>query len=207
MNPSDLAREVNLPTPTVHRIVSGKSTRPYRSSLEPIANYFSLRVEQLLGEESLPVRIDKESALATENKIKIIPVISWEEVHSLNEAKTNSTKKIAAIGNMSNDCFSLLMNDHSMEPLFPVKTILIFDPDRKPIDRSYILVKLENIKIPVFRQLLIDADYKYLKPLNPDLNTYKMRLLTEKDSIIACLQESRINHNLEDTNNKEVLSL
>ena len=48
--------------------------------------------------------------------------------------------------------------------------------------------------MPVFRQLLIDVEHQYLKPLNPDLNAYQMRLLNDKDKITAVLIESRINY-------------
>lgn len=200
LSPSELARETDLPVPTVHRLVTGKSTRPYLSSLKPIADYFLLNVKQLLGEEPIPeLEWEKsESKLPISDRIKAIPIITWEAANNLKVAMEQSNKKIAATGNISEQCFALLMNDHSMEPIFPKNTILIFDPLRTPADRSYVLVKLEGKLDPVFRQLLIDVDYKYLKPLNPDLNTYKMRLLAENDQIIACLFESRTNHQSED---------
>ena len=78
-----------------------------------------------------------------------------------------------------------------MEPLFPYSSMLIFDPEKPFKDRSYVLVQLNETNTPVFRQLLIDLDQKYLKPLNPDLNVFKMRLIGEKDKIIATLVEAR----------------
>jgi transcriptional regulator with XRE-family HTH domain len=59
MKPVDLARELNMPQPTIHRLVTGKSTRPYKSSLEPIAKYFDVTVDQLIGED--PRLIDWET--------------------------------------------------------------------------------------------------------------------------------------------------
>lgn len=69
--------------------------------------------------------------------------------------------------------------------------MLLFDPNKPFKDRSFVLVQLQEAEDPVFRQLIIDLDQKYLKPLNPDLNAFKMRLVKEKDNIIATLVEAR----------------
>ena len=47
MKPMDLARELDIPQPTIHRIVSGKSTCPHERSLIPIADFFNISVEDL----------------------------------------------------------------------------------------------------------------------------------------------------------------
>lgn len=86
------------------------------------------------------------------------------------------------------------MPDYSMEPLFPKGAILIFDPHLTATDRSFVRVKLGKSDTLTFRQILIDVDHKYLKPQNPDLTTYQMRLLNSDDEIIATLFGSRVNH-------------
>lgn len=199
IKPADLSREINLPPPTIHRLITGKSGRPHQSSLEPIASYFSITIDQLLGEEPLPNAVGNNSAsLPTASMIQTIPILMWDSVISQKINNTEHGKFIATTGNISNESFALIMNDHSMEPLFPRRSILLFDPKRKQTDRSYVLIKLNDKNILIFRQLLIDVDQQYLKPLNPDLSTYKMRLLDEKDLIIGCLFESRINHEPEE---------
>ncbi len=47
LKPADLAREVNIPPPTIHRLITGKSTRPYESSLKPIAKFFQFQLNSL----------------------------------------------------------------------------------------------------------------------------------------------------------------
>lgn len=193
MKPVDLARELNIPQPTIHRIVTGKSTRPYRSSLEPIAEYFSLNVDQLLGEEPLPADFSEsnKNQTLTINKVKYIHLVPWENPSNVTNTSYDNDEKIPFLGNISDKGFATIMPDSSMEPVFPRNSILIFDSDKTPKDRSYVLVQLHDTKTPVFRQLLVDLDHKYLKPLNPDLNTFKMRLLGENDKIYAVLVEAR----------------
>ncbi len=190
MNAAALAREVDIPSPTIHRLVKGKSTRPYRSSLEPIAKYFSLSVDQLIGSVPIPSDPPFNTLPAKDKKIIEIPLIEWKDLASLNQ--TNIVEKtIAAMNDLAQECFAVALNDSSMEPQFSKGTILIFDPTKTPTDRSYILVKLTEKDLYVFRQLLIDAEHKFIKPLNPDLMASQMRILDKKDDIIGTLVEAR----------------
>ncbi len=185
IKPADLARGVDLPLSTIHRIVTGKSTRPHASSLELIADYFELEVSQLLGEKPMPG--EQEMELSGIN-IKKIPLVSWNDL--INAEKSNFLY-IPFIGNISNQGFATVMPDTSMSPFIRKNSVLIFDPNIEPFDRSCVLVKIEGANNYVVRELLIDIKHKYLKPLNPDLSTFKMQLLEDKDVIVACLIESR----------------
>jgi SOS-response transcriptional repressor LexA len=187
MKPTELARELEIPQPTIHRLVTGKSTRPYKSSLEPIAKFFSVSVDELVGEEDSETIWPLEQSTA----IKRIPIIKWAELKIEKTLYKNEKNYVLSFGNLSDYAFATLMEDSSMEPLFPKGTLLILDPDRKPKDRSYVVVGLEETETFIFRQLLIDADDQYLKPLNPDSNIFKTRLIQKKDHVIGVLVESR----------------
>ncbi len=183
INSTELAHAVDLPQPTVHRLVTGKSTRPYRSSLEPIADYFSISVDQLIGEKPLPV----ESAL----KITQVPFVAWSNLDT--QDVDLSYPPIPFVGTISSNGFATTMPDNSMEPLIPKRSLLILDPELKPIDRSYILVQLDEDKQTILRELLIDGEHQFLKPLNSNLNSFKMKLLSQNDKFLACLLEIRHN--------------
>lgn len=190
MKAIDLAREVNLPPPTIHRLITGKSTRPYKSSLLPIANYFSVNVEQLLGEEPLQNQTGHDKSLNS-SVLHYLPLVPWGRLSNLETVNLNSFEKLPFIGAISNNAFASIIQDSSMSPVFSQGSVLIFDPNVVPRDRSYVLVQLDKSDQLVFRQLLIDLDQKYLKPLNPDLNRFKMRLLSNKDKIVGTLIEAR----------------
>ncbi len=72
-----------------------------------------------------------------------------------------------------------------MDPVFPKNTILIADPDKSPKDRSYVIAKLANINIAIFRQLLIDVEDRYLKALSPDFERYRMTRLNDGDEVLS----------------------
>ncbi len=194
MKPVDLSRKLSIPQPTIHRLITGKSTRPYKSSLQPIADFFSLTVEQLLGEEKLVNNDRSAGSSLAHNNIKAIPLIPWKLLGTFEKTQVLSDKQIAVNYAISDKSFALIMPDSSMEPLFPTQSILIFDPMVTAHDRSYVLVKLHSVEKYVFRQLLIDVGHQYIKSLNPDLSSSKLHLLNKKDEIMACLVESRNNY-------------
>ena len=136
LKPTELARELNIPQPTIHRLVTGKSTRPYKSSLEPIAKFFSVSVDELVGEENSETIWPLDHSAA----IKKIPIIQWDELKSEKTFYKNEKNYVLSLGELSDYAFATLMEDSSMEPLFPKGTLLILDPDKKPKDRSYVVV-------------------------------------------------------------------
>lgn len=188
IKPIELARELNIPQPTMHRIVSGKSPNPHSGSIKPIADYFNLTVEQLKGIAPLPDSLF-DNPLAKKHLIEI-PLIEWQDLPNLKNPDLKK-KSIAAMADLSPDCFAVYMNDSSMEPHFVKGSILIFDPHKAPTDRSYPLIKRGSTNLYTFRQIIVDAEYQFLKPLNPDLMSTQMRLLDEHDEVIGVLVEAR----------------
>src|SRR5438045_1634384 len=54
MSGSELAKRTGLPISTVNRILAGSVSDPRISTLKPLANYFGITVDQLLGYTALP---------------------------------------------------------------------------------------------------------------------------------------------------------
>lgn len=59
-----LATKLNLPTPTVHRLLIGDVQDPRLSTMLLIADYFEITLEQLIGRHSL----NKKSSLKHQKK-------------------------------------------------------------------------------------------------------------------------------------------
>jgi len=198
---TQLARLADIPQQTLQRIVTETSPRPHESTLKNIADYFGISIKQLKGEEQLPKEffptVGFEDILV--KKSIYVPLLTWDQLKELGKINKRIEKnEVSAFDNMitislcfNEQCFGLIMNDSSMDPYFPEDSILVIDPNKDIKDRSFALVKLEEEKIFLFRQVLLDGRYKYLKPINPDLNSFKMRLLSDKDEIIGVLVEAR----------------
>jgi len=180
---AELARRINLPQPTVHRIATGACEHPHLSSLEPIAHFFSITIDQLKGQEPIS-RLDRSSK---------VTLLSWEEAlfwpDNKNELKI--CELILTDAAVGKNGFALKIKDASMDPVFPKNTILIGDPEKQARDRSYVIAKLYNHPEVIFRQLLMDAGDHYLKPLSPDFEQYKMTNLTNNDKILSVIVQAK----------------
>lgn len=182
---SELARRIELPQPTVQRIAAGVCENPHISSLKPIAEYFSITIDQLKGLEPIP-RFDKLSKL---------PLITWAEATYWNKKyETGTNEYVMADVKVSNYAYGLKVFDGAMDPIFPRETILIVDPAVIPKDRSYVIALNKSADIPVFRQLIVNGPDRFLKPLSPDTDIYKMTRLKDSDNILATIVQARRNY-------------
>jgi transcriptional regulator with XRE-family HTH domain len=178
ITPTDLAKALDMPVPTIHRIVTGRTTRPHEKSIRAISSYFGIPTNELTED-------DKHTP--STNKIRDVPLLEWEMLGT--DIKTIKNK--IAVGGVSDKAFAAIMPDHSMEPMIEKDSILIFDPQVDSTDRSYVLVKLLEPNVYVLRQLLIDLENSFIKSLNNDIGAKSLRLLTNNDAIIARLVEIR----------------
>lgn len=194
---TELARRIGLKQPTVHRIVEGVSPSPHQSSLGPLADFFSISVEQLRGDEPLPWSLYDTWGLHGQDMIPV-PVISWEDaVHwpeNFDDTKSLRSESILMPRPIHENVFALVMEDSSMSPQFPKGTVLVIDPTRSYKDRSYVLLKMKDHHRAVFRQLLLDARQYYLKCLSPDLDGVRAEPLKEDIKICGTLIQARLNY-------------
>ncbi len=178
-NEANLARKTGIPQPTLHRILSGATKSPRGSSLAPIANFFSITINQLIGLDELP-----EDRVAGTHNSRIygwtsIPIIAWQKVAIWNKFKqklqqTNWKNWTSTDLSVSDSTFALLVETDAMSPTFNEDTILIIDPFVKAKNRDYVIVSSRGKNDTTFRQLLIDGDTQYLKPINADFLTMTM---------------------------------
>ncbi len=195
---AELARQVNLPQPTVHRIVTGVSPNPHMGSLVPIAEFFNLTVEQLRGLHPIPNFDNIGSPMQRVTGWRQLPVITlaqayhWppeseEERHKmLLQLSTYTDAKVAQAS------FATTVNDASMEPYFPEGSLLVIDCESKPNDRDFVLAKLEGASEAVCRQILVNGGDTYLRPLSPELQALPMTKATD-DMLIGRIAQSRHN--------------
>ncbi len=192
----DLARLAHVPQPTVQRIVAGTTPNPHLASLLPIAKFFGLTIEQLKGLEPIP-GFEPHNVNPAFAHLKEVPLISWQEafdwVNKMNDFPLKANKTLAVDIPVSSSAFAVTLQDSSMLPVFTKGTQLIIDPDKKAHDRSFVVASLKDQPEAVFRQLLIDAKHRYLKPLSPDLEQFKMISLGEEDKICGVLVQARKN--------------
>lgn len=186
---AELARQVGIPQPTLHRMVTGVSPNPHKSSLEPLAEFFNITPDQLKGKE--PITYLEQDVQLPAGYTRV-PIVAWEQVREyLAGDEVEIAENVLCDAPLNGQGFALNMHDSSMDPMFPKDTTLIFDSARTFEDRNFVLVYLAKEKQLVFRQLLVDGGYFYLKPLNPDLTQFPMKLLDEDDQKLGVLVQAK----------------
>ena len=95
---------------------------------------------------------------------------------------------------LSSKAFALLVEDDEMFPLFPMHSILVFEPKWQPQHVSYILVKLTNNKSPVVKQLLIEKKQNLLLSVSPLAKKKDTLLLNPSDKVMATLAQVQFSH-------------
>lgn len=174
LSESELARRCQVGQPVIHRILSGETDNPRVATLSLIANYFSLSISQLIGDQPLPNnRLPGTHNLAPQ-ALTLLPIISWETVLTwpceLASPQMTSTDLL-----ISPEGFALSIKDSTMMPRFSEGSLLITDPNRHAIHRDFVIAQVKDQHQAIFRQLLIDGTDFYLKPLNADYKTQHYR--------------------------------
>lgn len=104
-----------------------------------------------------------------------VPFISWQDAQQWfmtpgsNFNKPYSNYIITHV-QVSPQAFALRVEGDSMEaahgPSFPHGAIVVFDPEQAAINNSFVLAKQSANSQLMFKQLVIDGNRRYLKPLN-----------------------------------------
>lgn len=180
---TELARQVNLPQPTVHRIAAGVCEHPHLSSLKPLAEYFGISVEQLKGHDHIPWL----------DRIARVPLITWKDALAWPRKKEGTEQREAVLTDaaVSATAYALKVADSSMDPVFPRNSTIIVDPERDYKDRSLVIVKMGAHPEAVFRQVRLDAGAVYLKALSPDFDQFKMAKLSAQDKVVGVVVQSK----------------
>lgn len=161
-----LHKNTGVPLATLKRLQSDPSANPTISTLIPIANFFNINVNQLIGLEPLVER-NTGYKLNIKNWSKI-PLIGWEDV--LNWPASNVEEKYFILSDLDAgpNTYALEVEEDDWAN-FMKKSILIIDPDLKPEHKDYVVVYKKGTARPAMKQLFIDEDRLYLKPLNLDV--------------------------------------
>ena len=191
---AELGRVINVPRATINRIASGKTPDPRASTLQAIAQYFNVTIDQLVGKQPLFSNNNAQSiALAAAHTS--LPVIEWEK--TVNWETTLQTIKpdnyfdwILADPNIEIGKFALRVKGDSMWPQFQENTILIIDTAREQKNRDFVIVYVKKNDEVLFRQLIIEGKTKYLKAINDIFPTIQFEA---RDKIIGTVIQTRNN--------------
>lgn len=189
---AELAREINIPRATINRLVSGRTPDPRASTLNAIAGYFNISVDQLIGKQ--PLMDKSQDIISTTNTL--IPIIELEE--SLDWEKIIShitpSNHLDFIGIDHSTClgkFAIRVKGESMWPQFQPDNVLIISTEKKTKNRDFVIAYISKSNETVFRQMIIDGNYKFLNAIN---NIFPTITFEPGDRLIGTVIQTRRNY-------------
>lgn len=180
IRPTDLARATGVPQPTVHRILEGTSKDPRSATLQPIADYFGVTLDDLYHRDITAVLPGPVKANVREGpNIKgLVPLLTSVQAGEWCEIAGTFQRDDAKVWlpcpvKHGPRTFCLTVEGESMKnpgarPSYEPGDVIFVDPDvaAKPGDR--VVARLESQVAATFKQYLEEDGRKLLKALNPD---------------------------------------
>lgn len=197
-NAAQLSKNTGLSFTTVRRMASEDDSNPTYSSLKKIADFFGIKPAQLIGDEALASDFEPEYMPDIKNWSSV-PIILREEspnwLQDIDQIKANKNiKYVMSDLALTESVFAILADDESLEPKFSKGTILIFDPERKPSNKDYVLLLLKDRKIPQIRQILMDGPDLFCRTINPSFDKGELMTLDKATKPLGVLIQAKSNY-------------
>lgn len=185
---AELSRQTNIPQPTLHKLLTGKTTDPRISTMQILANYFSVTIDALFSDTPLK---DNRGA----PKGKPIPIISWSDCINFQ----NFIKKLTPLNwsqwvliddYLHNEIYAL-KSRASTDAHFPHGTTFIVDTKTTPKDGDFVIALYKDARECTLRELAIDGHTKLLLPLTVHAKPDK---LTKSITLLGTVIESRFSY-------------
>lgn len=174
---SQLARKTGVNQPVIHRIMSGETVNPKIASLMPIAQFFGLKVDQLLSEKPLaPLPV-----------YSTVPVLEKDQVFPFLADNFIPERTIVSDTALSPYAFSLVQEDIAMTPTFPIKSALIFDPQLS--GPCYPFALIQHKEHILFRKVMQSQGMTIINTIHPHFPPLQ---LDDNHCIIARLAQARL---------------
>lgn len=186
ININQLHKHTGIPLSTLKRLRLSKENNPTLASLAPIANYFSVSLDQLTGREALPTKNNiHTNGLA-------VPLIHWKDI--INTPKNRCYLAFSSLLirdiTLNENSFALVIKNNSTNN-FLAGSLLIIDPSLKGRNRDFIIVNKKEMHEPQLMQKIIYENKVYLKNLNTESEIIKFSDLYK---ILGVVIQIRMNY-------------
>lgn len=168
-----IAKRAGIGQTTVGRILRGE-VDPSAENMRKIADAFGTTVEYLLTGSFTVIRKFADTNVEPGPALRgHVPLISWVQAGNWGEVMDNfapgdAEDWLPCPRKFGPHAFALRVRGVSMEPRYQDGDIIFVDPDAQPEHGKNVVARLDDEHEATFKQLVIEGDKKFLKPLNPD---------------------------------------
>jgi len=173
---TNLAKCLNVPYNTIHRILMGTTADPRVSTIRAIADYFNVTLDYLLSDEHRPKQVGIP-----------VPLYEWAQMRDPSFKNTGHIQKFINVSSLNSKDdhrnFFAIESTKSMQPRFPFGTKFIIDCEVEFMDGDLILIRFKKDNCVTLRELVIDSPHWQLNPVIPGSPTIFFK--HEEHSIIG----------------------
>ena len=152
-----LARATGIPASTLKKIRCHVNTNPTLSTLIPLAQHFSISLEQLVSGNVLePGRLN----------IHILPIMTWEE--SLISKQLDRRYTLSVVTNSEHftpDAFALQIENEDCGP-FPAGSVVLVEPTMPPNHLDYVITHKTGQTQPTLKQFFLEDETEWIRSVN-----------------------------------------
>ena len=194
-----LSQQTGVPASTISRMRTHQEANPTISSLMPISKFFQISINQLLGEDPLPITRIPGTFNKTSFTSSRLPIITWANLeywaeHGEHSFKPHLTSWISTEKDVSDTSFALIIPSNSLGITFQKGSLAITDPQQKPQDGDFVLFQAGGKNPILLRQVIKDGAETYIKSVNPEIKGTKP--VTGTDEFKGMIVETRFDFNL-----------
>jgi transcriptional regulator with XRE-family HTH domain len=187
-----LAQELNLSVSTINRLLVSSKSDPKLSTLRPIAKFFRISIDELIGDRPLSLKPgDSESGFDNKHALIQVPIIHWEQVKDaikiISSLNFHTWNNWAAASDLAGEhSYALRVKQSSLPAPFYFKSLIVIDPERTPGDSDHVVVIHDDN--PMICKIIFHGVKKIYKPLSID-ETLKDSEIRFAGTIIQCTTE------------------
>lgn len=156
---AELARQTDIPPPTLHKLLTGQTTDPRMTTLMTLADFFNVGMDEITG--MLPLTLHSHDKLPAVS----VPVVSWEEITGggafLAGLTASNWNEWVTIESNAGDFFAL-KSKASMAPIFLRGSLLVVKRTQIARDGDYVVVHYKGTSSATLREILIDGPTEQL---------------------------------------------
>lgn len=195
LDDASLSKKVDIPVPTIARLRNSSNPNPTIATLEPIASFFNISIDQLIGRSELP----STRVPGTYNEVKevstFLPVIPWNEINfflsNKSVIKQNFIKWAPTELKVADKSFFTKVTTDSFGLTLKKNSFLLITNDCNYKDGDLVILKKKNKEVIVPQQIVCDSDITYIKSTNPEIKGTKV--LTNDYEVLGKIIEVRFN--------------
>lgn len=163
----EVARQTKLSLSSLNRLMTGGNNDPRLSTLTPLASFFNVSIDELVGRKPLKNHTQQEHDLEEQGAVHV-PLIHWEQVTKIDDMIQNMDFNnwdywAVAICEVSTRAYALKINNTSLPLPFSKGATIIVDPETKPADGDHVILIYESN--PVLCRVIVDGAITSFKSL------------------------------------------